>query len=533
MMRKPLLLSVTVLGYAAAFSLAAGPLSSTAASASAVPAFPGAEGFGTETPGGRGGTVCQVTNLQDSGPGSLRSCVERSGPRHVVFRTGGTIELEERLDISDPFITIAGQTAPGDGITLRMKPGTGTDDGTLKIDTHDVVIRYLRFRPGDGGGADDSHDGIAAYQEGGGSHNVVLDHNSISWAVDENVNIYYDVENYTLSNNIISEALSESGHPEGEHSKGMLIGGGSTNASVHGNLFVSNVDRNPQISGVSVADVRNNVVYNYGDGSGDGVTLVSSSKGEPGVNWVGNYYKPGPDSPTDRAEFATYEGDTGQSHRWYGEGNMRWTPAGDKAARVASEAHGRVSAPLDAAPVTTTSAAQAFVDVLADAGASLVRDAVDERLVNEVRTGGGSVKDEAGPWPGLARGQAPTDRDGDGMPDSFETSHGTDPDVPDATGDADGNGYDNIEDWYNGLVGNPSGQAQSAGTSTGTSTGDVPADEPAGDSAGDSSGDSSGEPASDPTSGSATDAEDEASLRLVCPVVENPARGDTVTCVFE
>jgi hypothetical protein len=509
MTRRPLLLGFTALGYAAALSLAAGPSSS--APASAVPAFPGAEGFGTDTPGGRGGEVCLVTTLQDAGPGSLRSCVERSGPRHVVFRTGGTIELESRLEITEPFITIAGQTAPGDGITLRMKPGTGTDDGTLKIDTHDVVIRYLRFRPGDGGGADDSHDGVSAYREGGGSYNVVLDHNSISWAVDENVNIYYDVANYTLSDNIISEALSESTHPDGEHSKGMLVGGGSTNASIHGNLFVSNVDRNPQISGVSVADVRNNVVYNYGDGSGDGVTLVSSSKGEPSVNWVGNYYKPGPDSPTDRAEFATYVGSTGATHTWYGADNLRWTPDGDRPARVADGAVGEVPAPLAAAPVTTTSADQAFLDVLAGAGASLVRDAVDQRLVDEVRAGTGAVKHDAGPWPTLDPGRAPADADGDGMPDAFETSHGTDPQSPDATGDVDGNGYDDVEDWYNGLLGDASAAP-------------APAGDPAGDPTTDPTTEPSGSPTGDPT---------EAPLRLVCPVVESPTRGQTVTCVYE
>jgi pectate lyase len=513
MVRKPLFLSATALGCATAISLVAGPLSSAAAPTS-VPAFPGAEGFGTETTGGRGGSVCQVTNLRDSGAGSLRSCVERSGPRHVIFRTGGTIELQERLEIDEPFISIAGQTAPGDGITLRMKPGTGTDDGTLKINTHDVVIRYLRFRPGDGGGADDSHDGISAHREGGGSYNVVLDHNSISWAVDENVNIYYDVENYTLSNNIISEALSESSHPEGEHSKGMLVGGGSKNASIHGNLFTSNVDRNPQISGVSVADVRNNVVYNYGDGSGGGVTLVSSSKGEPKVNWVGNYYKPGPDSPRDRAEFDTYEGSTGRSHQWYGDGNLRWTPNGDQPARIAEDAFGRVSAPLDAAPVTTTSADQAFADVLAGAGASLVRDGVDRRVVGEVRNGGGSFKDEAGPWPTLDRGQAPQDSDGDGMPDTFETAHGTDPSSADAVGDVNRNGYDDIEDWYNGLV---AGAGETASGSDGTAGGTQA--EPV-------SRESDQAPAQEQPAS-------EEPLRLVCPVVESPTRGETVTCVYK
>jgi pectate lyase len=416
----------------------------------AVKAFPGAEGFGTDTPGGRGGTVCKVVNLNDSGPGSLRSCVEATGPRYVVFEVGGTISLNNRITASSPFLTIAGQTAPGDGITLRMNPDAGTDAGTLQIATHDVVVRYLRFRPGNGGAADDSNDAITIYK--GGVRNVVVDHSSFSWAVDENVNTYDGSTDITVSNSIIAEGLSNAGHPDGEHSKGMLSGGvDAHNVSIHHNLFVSNVDRNPQVSGVSVADVRNNVVYNYGDGSGSGVTLISSSKGEPRVNWVGNYYKPGPNSDPNRAEFATYNGSTGASHQWYGEGNMRWTPGGDQDARIA-ESVGRVTTPFAAAPVTTTSAAAAYERVLADAGASRVRDAVDQRLVEEVRTGTGSITDATGAYPVLAAGTAPTDSDGDGMPNAWESANGTNPSAPDATGDVNGNGYDNIEDWFNSLA---------------------------------------------------------------------------------
>lgn len=427
----------------------------SSATAETVKAFPGAEGFGTDTPGGRGGVVCKVTNLDDSGPGSLRACVNMTGPRYVIFKTGGTIELLTRLDIANPFITIAGQTAPGDGITLRMKPNTGTDQGVMKIDTHDVVIRYLRFRPGDGGAADDSHDALAAYKEGGGSYNIVLDHNSFSWAVDENVNIYYDVDNYTISNSIISEALSHAGHPEGEHSKGMLIGGGSTDASLHHNLFISNKDRSPQVSGVAVTDIRNNVVYNYGTGSGSGVTLISSSKGIPKVNWIGNYYKPGPDSDPARAEFATYNGDTGASHQWYGADNKRWTSSGDADARLGTVV-GRVTTPFAAPAVTTTTAAQAYVDVLATAGASRVRDAVDQRLIADVKNGTGSIIDspsEVGGWPTLNPGTPPADGDNDGVPNAFEVEHGMDTAVDDATGDKDGDGYTNVEEWANSLAG--------------------------------------------------------------------------------
>jgi pectate lyase len=413
-------------------------------------AFPGAEGFGTDTPGGRGGQVCAVTNVNDSGPGSLRSCVDLAGPRYVVFRTGGTIVLRTRLNVVQPYLTIAGQTAPGGGITLRMDPASGSDLGTMDVLTHDVVIRYLRFRPGNSGTGGSSDDALTIINPG--VYNVVVDHCSFSWAIDENVNTYDGTTDITVSNSIIAEGLNNSGHPLGPHSKGLLAGGvDAHDVSIHHNLFVSNVDRNPQVSGVAVADVRNNVVYNYGEGSGTGVTLLSSSKGQARMNWVRNFYKPGPGSNPDRAEFATYNGTTGATEQWYGEGNARWTPGGILPARV-GESVGQVGAPFPAAPVTTTSAEQAYADVLAGAGASRVRDAVDERLVAEVRNGGGSFKDVAGPYPDLAAGTPPVDSDGDGMPDAYEDAKGTNPKSADATGDLDGNGYDNIEDWFNSLL---------------------------------------------------------------------------------
>ena len=426
--------------------------------APAVPAFPGAEGFGTQTPGGRGGAVLTVTNLNDSGPGSLRAALTASGPRTVVFRVSGTIVLKSRIDVEDPYLTVAGQTAPGGGITLRIDPAASpcVDQGTMLVSTHDVVIRYLRFRPGPTSCADDSHDALTIYKPG--TENVVIDHVSMSWAVDEVFNTYDASQNITISNSIIAEGLSNSTHPEGEHSKGALLGGvDAHNVSLHGNLFVSNTDRNPQISGLSVADVRNNVIYNYGDGSGSGVTLVSSSKGEPRVNWVGNYYKPGPSSDPNRAEFAVYSGDTGDTWQWYGEANMRWTPTGLASARVDSgAAASRVPSPFAAAPVTTTSAAAAYDQALAHAGAAVpFRDDVDRRLVQSVLDGTGQLIDDpsqVGGYPSLPSTAPAPDDDGDGMPNSAEVAYGTNPNAPDSTGDVDGNGYTNIEDWFNGLT---------------------------------------------------------------------------------
>ena len=367
----------------------------------------------------------------------------------VVFRTGGTINLNSRITVTNPNLTILGHTAPGDGITLRMAPGSSTDQGTMQIETHDVVIRFLRFRPGNPDGtADDSHDGVQIYKAG--VNNVVIDHSSVSWAVDENVNTYDASTNITVSWSIISEALSNAGHPDGEHSKGMLSGGvDAHNVSIHHNLFASNVDRNPQVSGVSVADVRNNVMYNYGDGSGNGTTLISSSKGIPEVNIVGNYYRKGPSSPANYPDWALYSGDNGCVHKVHASGNVH-----DESGAVTSATRGSgcdstaaLAAPHAAPPVTTTSAQQAYADVLASAGASKVRDAVDQRIISEVQNRTGSFKDTAPAYPPLAAGTPPADSDGDGLPDSHDTGS--------PTADDDGDGWTNIEEWAESLLGNP------------------------------------------------------------------------------
>lgn len=409
-----------------------------------VRAFPGAMGFGSATPGGRGGRVLRVTNLDDSGRGSLRAAVEAKGRRVVVFRVAGTITLQSRLTVENPYITILGQTAPGEGVTLRITRRVDTQ--AVKVETHDVVIRYLRFRAGpDGGNGEDS-----LTIEDSTAHDVIIDHCSLSWAVDEVLSVYTGSRRVTVQNSIISEGLSNANHEQGEHSKGMLAGGTDTHSvSILRNLFVSNMDRNPQVSGVSVADVRNNVVYNYGDGSGSGVTLVSSSKGRPDVNWVGNYYKPGPDSNRRRAEFATYVGD-GATHRFYAKGNVRWTPSGLRAARIDEDAVGRRGSPFAAPRTRTLSAQRAYKRVLATAGASRDRDTVDERLVREVRNGGGSIIDhpsEVGGWPRLASGRPYPDPDRDGMASAWERRQGLNPRRADAAGDVDGDGWTNIEEF--------------------------------------------------------------------------------------
>jgi pectate lyase len=233
---------------------------------SQIPAFPGAEGFGSVTLGGRGGRVIEVTNLNDAGPESLRAAIDAEGPRIVVFRLAGTIDLESSLLVIHPYITIAGQTSPGKGITLR--PISSAVEALLLIETHDVVIRFLNLRAGPPSAGDammiqasDAHD----------TSNVVIDHNSMSWAVGRNLATWYDVHDISIQWNIFSEGLNCSIHPKGCHSKGVLLGGyasdenknkpGANNISFHHNLMAHNGERNPYISASGV-DFVNNVAYN-------------------------------------------------------------------------------------------------------------------------------------------------------------------------------------------------------------------------------------------------------------------------------
>ena len=219
-----------------------------------VPAFPGAEGHGSMTRGGRGGQVIAVTNLNNSGPGSLRHAVEADRPRIIVFRVSGTITLESQLKISHPYITIAGQTAPGDGVTLRKHP--------IQIDADEVVIRYIRVRLGDESG--DDSDAIASRYH----KNIILDHVSASWSVDETVSIYH-CENVTVQWCLISESLYKSNHVKGHHGFGGIWG--SNYSTYHHNLLAHHSSRNPRFaSGCGYTDYRNNVVFNWGYNSAYG-----------------------------------------------------------------------------------------------------------------------------------------------------------------------------------------------------------------------------------------------------------------------
>lgn len=414
------------------------------------PAFPGAEGFGAATPGGRGGRVVFVRNLEDSGPGSFRDAVETQGPRTVVFRVGGLIALRTKVVIAEPFLTIAGQTAPGDGVCFRGQ--------AVEIQTHDVVVRHLRFRPGDISGAE--VDGVGV---GGGSRRAILDHCSAGWSVDESLSLSGDVADVTVQWCLIAEALNRSVHRKGPHGYGSLMraNGGVT---LHHNLWAHNAARNPRLGDDyghppwPLFDVRNNVIYDYG-GIASGMTGDRLS-----ANYVGNYVRPGPSSDTKRGIIVLTD-TAAVSYHVAGnvvEGRPALT-ADNRLLFDRVEASGRrlvtfFDRPFDAPPVGTTDAARALREVLAGVGATRPRrDAVDARVVGEAETLSGRIVDSqkgVGGWPSYASGPAPADGDQDGMPDAWESARGLDPGDPrDGARVAGLEGYTHLEVHLNELAG--------------------------------------------------------------------------------
>jgi len=416
---------------------------------SKLPAFPGAEGFGAYAVGGRGGKVIEVTNLDDSGPGSFRSACDTNEPRIVVFRVGGNIELKRAIRINRPYITIAGQTAPGDGICLRNFP--------LNIRTHNVVIRFIRVRPGDTAGQE--MDAIWA----AGGDRVILDHVSASWSIDECISFTRNGTNVTVQNCIAAESLFASVHSKGNHGFGGIWA--PDTGTFHHNLLADHSSRNPRFAGSIVLDHRNNVIFNWG--------YNSAYAGENAhVNMVNNYYKPG---PATRANVRARIVAPSPSGRWYIEGNFvegspgvsmdNWN-GGVQPDEKTEPNTIRARTPFAAPPVRTESAKDAYETVLRTAGCVLPRrDAVDLRIIEQVRTGkatsgktfngGGNgiidSQNDVGGWPDLKGGPAPADSDHDGMPDAWEMQHSLDPKDPaDGAKDKDGDGYTNVEECLNG-----------------------------------------------------------------------------------
>ena len=429
-------------------------------------AFAGAEGYGAYTVGGRGGEVVKVTNLEDSGPGSLRWALEEvEGPRTVVFEVNGVIALKQQILITDPNVTIAGQTSLGDGITI--------EGSRIRVKADDVIIRGLKFRPGDGETGMDAgdRDGLFIGTTEFRIDNVIVDHNSFTWGVDENVSINGFVKDVTISNNIIAEGLSQSIHPKGEHSKGLLISNwGSkesdvnTNISIVKNLFASNMQRNPEVRAGQEIEIVNNYIYNYGlahtamfIGAGTGGQLETT------VHAIGNVFDPGPDTPNYKVPIALSS--MGQGSGVFLSDNL-WTKIGTDGAGNQAQ----VKMAWDQGGMKYVSDKQVFAGsnvkildsqdvkayVLANVGAAPgQRDAVDARIIASTGDKTGrivdSVAEAGGPAANIAVRHA-TDSDGDGMPNWFEDVYGLDSRVANANGDNDRDGFTNVEEYINGLI---------------------------------------------------------------------------------
>ena len=462
-------------------------------------AFPGAEGFGRYTTGGRGGKVYHVTTLEDNGNtslvGSLRWANAQPGPRTIVFDVSGTIFLKKALSISAN-TTLAGQTAPGDGICIADYPVTlGRNN----------IVRYLRFRLGNRQVAYHEGDGLGAMD----SQNIIVDHCSVSWSIDECLSVYGS-KNITVQWCISSQSLNNAGHSKGAHGYGGNWGG--SGASYHHNLMAHHISRTPRLGprpGTQKderMDMRNNVIYNWIDNGvygGEGMN----------VNIVNNYYKPGVDTKTGAKGMriasigirtSSYtKHDTSSPNQWdvmwhvwgkfFVEGNVNtkysqvtqdnWTygiynqienSSVDNTYTQETRDTMRLDSPIDFPPVTTHTAEQAFEQVLAYAGASLHRDEIDEIIVNDARqgettyTGSGckrgiinsqddlkpvNAPQDWSPWPQLNSTPAPVDTDGDGMPDDWENAHGLNPaDAADGNVVATEDGYTNLEEYLNSIV---------------------------------------------------------------------------------
>ena len=390
----------------------------TALSAQPQLAFPGAEGFGKYTSGGRGGKVYIVTNLNDRGPGSLREAVEAQGPRIVVFEVDGTIHLESGLSIENDDITIAGQSAPGDGICIADYP--------LSVNASNVIVRYIRCRLGDRVERDSDGLGGGRY----GQKNVILDHLSVSWSIDECLSIY-KTENLTVQWCLVSSSLSHSRHTKGSHGFGGIWGG--YNATFHHNLLANHSSRNPRFSsveGTKNVDYRNNVVYNWG------FKAAYGGGREGNINFVRNYYIPGPATTAPREFLAV--SDDGTS-RYFVEGNVL-------------EGHPDITAdnrlgvggpnpevavvpdewPYD--PIRMHPMDELVDAVLDNVGCNFSQDSFDKSVIAQVRSrtavwGDNGIVDspqDCGGYPVLKHRKPKPDRDRNGIPDKWEKKHGSD-----------------------------------------------------------------------------------------------------------
>ncbi|OBQ55850.1 pectate lyase [Tamlana sp. s12] len=439
-------------------------------------AFPTAEGYGKYTKGGRGGAVYEVTNLNDSGVGSLRAAVEASEPRTVIFKVSGTISLESALRIKHPYITIAGQTAPGDGICVKKNP--------IVIEADHVIIRYIRVRLGNE--TNDDTDAVSSRY----TKNIILDHISASWSVDETMSVYH-CENITVQWCIISESMFDSNHVKGTHGFGGIWG--SNYSSYHHNLIAHHSSRNMRMaSGSGYTDYRNNVIYNWGYNScygGENQQVGNPKFAFSKFNIVANYYKPGPATQPGEVSYRIANPSKRKTDSDFGswyiannviEGNNEvsknnWNGGVQPQGGEKNLQFVKSEKPWEAMPINQQSAEEAFHLVLENAGAILPkRDIIDTRIINETVGGfatfeGGSYKakhkiadtskktgiintqNDVGGWPELKSLPAPIDTDHDGMPDVWEDDHQLDKTNPEDRNKLAPDGYTMLEKYLNGI----------------------------------------------------------------------------------
>ena len=481
-------------------------LASITAAQDRTPAFPGAEGFGRYVTGGRGGNVYHVTSLADDGSeGTLRWAFGKAGAKTIVFDVSGTIHLQSALNISIGNVTIAGQTAPGDGICVADYP--------VAIKANNVIVRYMRFRLGNNNVLINGADGWDAFG-GFDQQDWMIDHCSVSWSIDECLSVLGN-KNTTVQWCLVAQSLVNSGHSKGAHGYGGNWGG--SGASFHHNLIAHHGSRTPRLGPRPTTqldermDMRNNVIYNFGGNGcygGEGMN----------VNIVNNYYKPGPGTPTDKKGYRiagigirtnsyveTYPAYAPALHLWgkyYVAGNYNskysdvnndnWTygiinqvdaNSCDGTFTAETKDSIKLSEPIGFLLTTTHSAEDAYERVLDFAGACLNRDSFDALMVSDTRngtatyTGKGLSKgfvnsqddnkpadadDSWSAWPILNSKDAPKDTDGDGMPDEWELANALDATDPNDGKTIGADGYSNLENYLNSLVADIT-EAQNAG----------------------------------------------------------------------
>lgn len=412
--------------------------------------FPGAVGGGKYTTGGRGGKVIKVTNLNDSGPGSLREAIRQREPRIIVFDVSGTIELQSPLPINHGNLTIAGQSAPGDGICIKGHQ--------CRISADNIIIRYIRFRPGDIAGKE--YDALAAINQ----RDIIIDHCSMSWSTDETAS-FYDNENFTLQWCLISESLNNSVHSKGAHGYGGIWGG--KNATFIYNVLAHHNSRNPRLQGARYqeeenrekTELINNIIYNWGSKA-----IYGGENGR--YNIINNIFIPGPATTSNRDEILEPYKPFGS---FFLEGNIIFENndfkiAGWEYVSLPDNAEGNPKATAAYkfdSPTAVTEAALIYDQVLLEAGASVSRDKTDQRIIDEIKnrkyTYGKSgiidSQDQTGGWPELKSLPPKPDSDGDGMPDEWEKQAGLNPnDSSDNSKNSIDPHYTNIEIYLNSLL---------------------------------------------------------------------------------